>query len=631
MPHGKTDKIPRQVGGRPASTTDPSTWTDYPVAQAIADKAGWGVGLVLQESYRIVFIDLDNAFLPDGSFHPKALAIVERFYGTARITKSQSGSGIHLLAFHRLTDPESFVWEEDGFRLEVYFTRRYMAIPRKQVALAGCEELHDATAALTELIEEFGQGRQGPGKRRTSLAAPEPEGFDWGARRRMAEELLGEVHWSETEAWRGYCRCPGVQTHTNPNGYRDCEVLVNGTATVRCLHLSCAAEVAAANKTLRTRIDAAEIDDLTAKLAASARPLLAALKLPELHGETGQGSPSAPVWARLTEAIVSGAEAAKLPYTPRTPLVGDWLYGDDWGFVYGARNSGKTMVGLELSARVVGAKRALGWWESRGKRSVLYVDAEMPWPLMLERMKRFDLEGERRFRLLHHERVWTECGMVLNLRDPGCREAIAGIMIEGDHDLLVLDNLSTLHPAPDENKTEQWAEMNAWLMHLRRLRKCVVILHHAGKSGSMRGASAMSDNAGFSIRVTSTLRDDERGLGARFAVAFDKDRGGRLGDFSPTEWWVPADLTEPVNIRSAGGEFAMLRLIVEDGVTRNGELAAALGVQPYVVTRYANKLAKAGLLQKRGSQHVPFAATEAGIELVGGKALKLRSVPVQNG
>jgi hypothetical protein len=72
----------------------------------------------------------------------------------------------------------------------------------------------------------------------------------------IAEHLLGEVTWTEVDT--GYCRCPGADLHTNPNGPRDCRVIVSGAPTVYCLHSSCAGAVEDANRRLRSAIGKAE-------------------------------------------------------------------------------------------------------------------------------------------------------------------------------------------------------------------------------------------------------------------------------------------------------------------------------------------------------------------------------------
>jgi hypothetical protein len=72
----------------------------------------------------------------------------------------------------------------------------------------------------------------------------------------ITENLLGDVTWTEVDT--GYCRCPGADLHTNPDGPRDCRVIVSGAPTIYCVHSSCAGAVEDANRRLRSEIGKAE-------------------------------------------------------------------------------------------------------------------------------------------------------------------------------------------------------------------------------------------------------------------------------------------------------------------------------------------------------------------------------------
>jgi len=75
----------------------------------------------------------------------------------------------------------------------------------------------------------------------------------------LAETLLGEVHWITAD--RGYCRCPGRQFHTHPNGKRDCRVTLDRVPTIYCVHSSCRSELERVNHELRSAIGRAQRND----------------------------------------------------------------------------------------------------------------------------------------------------------------------------------------------------------------------------------------------------------------------------------------------------------------------------------------------------------------------------------
>lgn len=75
-------------------------------------------------------------------------------------------------------------------------------------------------------------------------------------RQSVAEAILGRIQWKDTTT--GFCRCPGIDLHSNSNGKRDCIVRINGAPTVFCVHSSCLGAIDEANRRLRSEIGKAE-------------------------------------------------------------------------------------------------------------------------------------------------------------------------------------------------------------------------------------------------------------------------------------------------------------------------------------------------------------------------------------
>ena len=80
-----------------------------------------------------------------------------------------------------------------------------------------------------------------------------------------AEELLGTIKWESDH--KGYCQCPGQDSHSNTNGKADCIVYLNGAANIFCFHQSCEQERQQASKQLRDALagGTAEFSKLPAK------------------------------------------------------------------------------------------------------------------------------------------------------------------------------------------------------------------------------------------------------------------------------------------------------------------------------------------------------------------------------
>jgi BT4734-like, N-terminal domain len=75
---------------------------------------------------------------------------------------------------------------------------------------------------------------------------------DLAVRQRIAANLIGEIQWdSETH---GLCTCPGKHLHTTGDGQRDCEIHLDGAATIHCFHDHCHGIRDALNRELRSQI-----------------------------------------------------------------------------------------------------------------------------------------------------------------------------------------------------------------------------------------------------------------------------------------------------------------------------------------------------------------------------------------
>jgi len=109
-PGTATDKAPRTVDGRHASTTDPSTWADFDTACRAASERGWRVGFVFTANDPFTCIDLDvvneqtqraKGEAVDPSRWTTAETIERYISGVERLNsyteRSRSGFGLHVI------------------------------------------------------------------------------------------------------------------------------------------------------------------------------------------------------------------------------------------------------------------------------------------------------------------------------------------------------------------------------------------------------------------------------------------------------------------------------------------------------------------------------------------------------
>lgn len=113
-------KVPIQVNGQAASSTNPATWTDYETASAA--KVGDGLGFVLNGD-GIICIDLDHCF--DGEPSPEAQALIDSLPETY-IELSPSGTGLHIWGYATLERGRRF--DRNGLSVEVYPNGRYLTV-----------------------------------------------------------------------------------------------------------------------------------------------------------------------------------------------------------------------------------------------------------------------------------------------------------------------------------------------------------------------------------------------------------------------------------------------------------------------------------------------------------------------
>jgi len=114
-------KVPLQVDGRPASSTDPGTWASW--AEATASSVGVGVGFVLNGD-GLVCMDLDHA-LEGGVLLPWAADVLEGVPSTWTEI-SPSGTGLHVWGWGEVDRGRRF--PVPGGTVELYGTARYMTV-----------------------------------------------------------------------------------------------------------------------------------------------------------------------------------------------------------------------------------------------------------------------------------------------------------------------------------------------------------------------------------------------------------------------------------------------------------------------------------------------------------------------
>ncbi len=229
---------------------------------------------------------------------------------------------------------------------------------------------------------------------------------------------------------------------------------------------------------------------------------------------------------------VSIADFLALDFPPRSNILNPWLPTQGITMVYAYRGIGKTFFALSVVYAATSGGGFLGW-TAPAPAGVLYIDGEMPAPVMQERLSQIvagaNQEPKAPFILLTPD-LQPE-GMP-RIDDPAGQASIESVLTS-EIKLIVIDNVSTL-TAAKENEADGWTPVQAWALKQRRMGRSVLFVHHAGKGGAQRGTSRREDTLDTVLALKRPV-DYCADQGAVFEIHFEKARGLYGRDVEPIE------------------------------------------------------------------------------------------------
>jgi putative DNA primase/helicase len=204
---------------------------------------------------------------------------------------------------------------------------------------------------------------------------------------------------------------------------------------------------------------------------------------------------------------------------------------------------------------------------------------------------------------LNHLILFERTGRVLNIANPEVQQALTAHCLANKVKVLILDNLFTLASGMKENEADSWEQLNPWLLDLRRRKIAVVIVHHAGRSGQMRGTSKREDNVFWIIALDDmkTNADDKRG--ARFISHFTKPSRNTQDEVPAYEWHFVTESGAVTIGHKRAQTLDVFRSVIESGVTKCDEIADAMKLPRYTISRLAKRAIDAGWLRKKGRDY----------------------------
>ncbi len=162
--------------------------------------------------------------------------------------------------------------------------------------------------------------------------------------------------------------------------------------------------------------------------------------------------------------------------------------------------------------------------------------------------------------------------------------------MEEGFECVILDNLSSLTSGLDENAGIDFDPLSQWLIEFRRRKITVLIVHHAGRNGLMRGHSKREDACSWILELRDAKTEDDPG--AKFTTHFAKP-SRNTGDTMPDLLWHFT--TNEEGMAEIGCEYAtnvefeaFIQHVI-DGTQRQSELAEVMNKPKSTINRWVVK------------------------------------------
>ncbi len=523
LPHWvlRQAKIPVQLSGAGASSTDPATWTTFPNVKAAYLAGGFdGIGIVLSDDDDLVCWDFDHCLDADGRItDPKIEAYVERLASYTEV--SPSGTGLHVFVRGKLP-PQG---RKNG-PCEVYDSKRYMTVTGRRFPNTPAT-VNECQAAIDQV--------------HVAIFPPvaEPEHEESKQPTREDAEILRKARGAANSDKLEALLAGGWEDLKYPSASEADAAL----ARLLAFWTQDAAQIERMmreSKLYRDKWDRRGDDYIarTIKRALQRTTEHYAWERPrkESNEETREepnrddSQPSPVVTLGLSEFL-----QFKAP--PREPILSPIVCQRDALELYAWRGIGKTWMAVSMAYTIASGGSFLAY-EAPKPRRTLYVDGEMPSSEMQKRLRAIMAGSPDKTVEEGYFRIVTPDAQAIDHPIPNLAEVSGQRKFYEesikDAEVVFFDNLSMLFYGGIENDAESWTSVQRWFLSLKRRGVTVILLHHAGKGGAQRGTSAKED----AIDTAMTLKRPDNysaDQGARFEIHYEKNRGFYGDDALPFE------------------------------------------------------------------------------------------------
>jgi putative DNA primase/helicase len=184
------------------------------------------------------------------------------------------------------------------------------------------------------------------------------------------------------------------------------------------------------------------------------------------------------------------------------------------GMIAGPRGMGKSFLALFITYATAAEKMLLPWGRGGGEE-VVYLDGEMRFPVLRERLAKIhsmNTKAEsikavrRRIHIISRDLYGSPIGSIDSVEG---QERIAAL-IPSSASLIIIDNLSAWTGGGREDASA-WAVIKSWLIEMKLRGTAILLIHHTGKNGQQRGSSAHEDLLDYSILLRPANREVDPG------------------------------------------------------------------------------------------------------------------------
>jgi putative DNA primase/helicase len=305
--------------------------------------------------------------------------------------------------------------------------------------------------------------------------------------------------------------------------------------------------------------------------------------LKEQWDEAWKAEPAG-VTSRPGLVAMDANDLVKLELPERRFLVDPVLPQQGLAMLHAFRGVGKTYCALAIALAAASGGKAFGRWTCPAPVRVLYMDGEMPLGSMQARLREMaaavsETRAPGFLRIINPDMQRDVGGVMPNLATHEGQAALEPLL--DGMELIVVDNLATLHRGSKDNDVEGWHVMQEWLLRQRTLGRSVLLVHHQGKGGDQRVSSAKEDilDTVMSLKRPTNWKEED---GAVFEVRLTKARAIHGKAAAPFEARLVPGEDGGLGWAVRDVESALLEqvaAIVATGETRKRVVAEELGIK----------------------------------------------------